>query len=263
MRLAGLLIVPVILALLIVMGAARLSSALSEPISETRKQASGLVWDGRVFTTRAAFAKWLEERGLSIQEWESRHPASPWTAAKPTRAVSSSQSQDVAPRSEQGSNWFVLALAGAVALIAGLAGAAALRHRRTAMPRRVSVHRLRDARPALPASKNGSRQVKVTAPRPSLAVAALAVQRGVEAARPRVHTVGVAAQRGVEVAAPRLENAGSAALEGLGTAAAQTAELSRRLRYEIKTERFRVGLFYVLAALFAAAIGLAVAIAAA
>ena len=252
MRLAGLLIGPVVLALLIVMGAARLSSALSEPLSEPPTHASGLVWDGRVFTTRAAFAKWLEERGLSIREWERRHPASPWATARPTQVASSSESQDAALRTEHVSNWFVLALGGAAALLVGLAGAAALRPRTIGMARRVKA--------LGPTSQNGARRVKVTAPRPSLAGAALAVQRGIEAARPRVHTAGVVAHRGVEVAGPRLESVGSATLQGLGTAVAQSAKLSRRFRYAIATERFRVALFYVFLALCSAAIGLAVAI---
>src|SRR5687767_8837340 len=115
MRLAGLLIGPVILALLIVMSAARLSSALSEPVSEPpTTQASGLVWDGRVFTTRAAFAKWLDERGLSIRAWERRHPASPWTTAKATQAAPAVERREVALPSEQESRWFVLVLGGAL-----------------------------------------------------------------------------------------------------------------------------------------------------
>ena len=122
MRLAGLLIGPVILALLIVMSAARLSSALSEPVSEPPTQASGLVWDGRVFTTRAAFAKWLDERGRSIRAWERRHPGSPWTTAKPAQVAPSAERGDVALPSAEESKWFVLALGGALALIAGITG---------------------------------------------------------------------------------------------------------------------------------------------
>jgi hypothetical protein len=250
MRLAGLLIGPVVLALLIVMGAARLSAALSEPVSEPPLHASGLVWNGRVFTTRAAFAKWLDERGLSIRAWERRHPASPWSTAQPAQAAPSAERREVPVRSDQEPTWLVLVLGAAVALIAGITGAAA-------------VHRRRVARPLRPASMNGARRVKVTALRPSLAVAAGAVQRGVvEAARPRVHTASVAAHRGIEVARPRLEGAGSAARHGLGATVSWTADLNRRLRYEIVTGRFRVAMFYVMAALFSAAIGLAVAIAA-
>lgn len=258
MRLAGLLIGPMILALLIVMGAARLSSALSEPVSEPpTQQASGLVWGGRVFTTRAEFAKWLEERGLSIQAWERRHPGSPWTTARPTQAASSTETQDVAPRSEQGATWLMLAFGGAGALLVGLAGAAALRLPWTAIAGRMKVHRLRDARPARPTSKNDPS--RAAAPRPPLAVAALAVQRGVEAARPRVHTASAAALRGVEVARPHLEVAGSTARRGVGAVVAQTAELSHELRYVMATERFRSAFFYISAALFSVGVGLAMA----
>ncbi len=258
MRLAGLVIGPAILALLIVMGAARLSSALSEPITEPPTQASGLVWDGRVFTTRAAFAKWLEARGLSIRGWERKHPGSPWSTAKPTQAASASERQDVAPRSERVSDWFVLALGGVAALLVGLAGAAVLRAQRTATPRRVVARPVPVARPARPTPTNGTKPV--TAQRPPLAVASLAVRRGVESARPRVHTAGVAARRGLEVARPRLQSAGVTARHGVGTAVAQTSELRHELRYAIATERFRVAFFYILAALFSVVIGLATTI---
>jgi hypothetical protein len=239
MRLAGLLICPVVLALLIVMGAARLSSALSEPLSEPVTQASGLVWDGRVFTTRAAFAKWLEQRGLSIREWERRHPASPWTTALPTRSASSTERQGVAPRFEQESNWFLFALGGAVALSIGFAGAAALRLPWPAMARRLRVAR--------PTSTNGAG--RGTAPRPPLAVTTLAVR-----------TASAAAQRGVEVTWPRLEGAGFAARQGFGTVVAHSAQLGHELRYGIATGRFRVAFFYIFSALFSAVIGLATAI---
>jgi hypothetical protein len=72
----------------------------------------------------------------------------------------------------------------------------------------------------------------------------------------------VAARRGVEVAKPRLESAGTTARQRVGTVAAQTVDLGLELRYALATGRFRVALFYVVAALCSAAIGLWVAIAA-
>jgi hypothetical protein len=251
MRLAGLLLGPAVLAFLI---ATALSSIVSEPSSESQSLATGLVWDGRVFTSRAEFAEWLEDRGVSIKEWERRHPASPWATAKPTETASPSHGQ------EQGSNWLVLALGGALVLIVGLAVAAVRRLRRAVRIGRVTVHRPRVGRLARPTSENGTRPTAAT--RPQLADAGLAVRRGVEAVQPRVHGAALAARRGVEVAKPRLESAGLTARQRVGTVVTQTADLGLGLRYAIATDRFRVALCYVLAALCSAAIGLAVAIAA-
>ena len=251
MRLAGLLLGPAVLAFLI---ATALSSIVSEPSSESQSQATGLVWDGRVFTSRAEFAEWLEDRGVSIKEWERRHPASPWATVKPTETASPSHEQ------EQGSNWLVLALGGAIVLIVGLAVAAVRRLRRAVRIGRVTVHRPRVGRPARPTSENGARPTAAT--RPQLADAGLAVRRGVEAVQPRVYGAALAARRGVEVAKPRLESAGLTARQRVGTVVTQTADLGLGLRYAIATDRFRVALCYVFAALCSAAIGLAVAIAA-
>ena len=251
MRLAGLLLGPAVLAFLI---ATALSSIVSETSSESQSQATGLVWDGRVFTSRAEFAEWLEDRGVSIKEWERRHPASPWAMVKPTGTASPSHGQ------EQGSNWLVLALGGAIVLIVGLAVAAVRRLRRAVRIGRVTVHRPRVGRPARPTSENGARPTAAT--RPQLADAGLAVRRGVEAVQPRVYGAALAARRGVEVAKPRLESAGLTARQRVGTVVTQTADLGLGLRYAIATDRFRVALCYVFAALCSAAIGLAVAIAA-
>jgi hypothetical protein len=250
---AGLLLGPAVLAFLI---ATALSSIVSEPSSESQSQATGLVWDGRVFTSRAEFAEWLEDRGVSIQAWERRHPSSPWATAKPTQTASPSDGQDVAPRAEQDSNWLVLALGGVLVLILGLTAAAALRLRLASG--RVMVHAPRVARPARPTSENRAKPSAAT--RPQLAGAGLAVRRGIEAVQPRVHSAALAARRGVEVAKPRLESAGLTARQRVGTASAQTVDLGLELRYAIATGRFRGALFYVLAGLCSAAIGLAVAI---
>jgi len=256
MRLAGLLIGPAVLAFLI---ATALSTVLSEPSTEPQPEATGLLWDGRVFTSRAAFAAWLEDRGLSIQEWDRKHPSSPWATATvtPTMAATPSAGQDTSSRSEQGSNWLVLALGGMVVVILGLAVAAALRLR-LATSGRVTMHRPRVARPARPTSTNGAKPT--AAARPQLAAASIAVRRGVEAVQPRVHSAAVAARRGVEGAKPRLESAGTTARQRVGTVAAQTVDLGLDLRYALATGRFRVALFYVLAALCSAAVGLWVAI---
>jgi hypothetical protein len=283
MRLAGLLIGPAVLAFLI---ATALSTILSEPSSEPQPQAAELLWDGTVFTTRAEFAEWLEDRDLSIQEWERRHPSSPWATASP------SAGEDVAAQADEGSNWLVLGLGGALVLIVGLSAAAVLLLRRS----EVTLHRPHLARPAEPMSENGARPT--AAKRQQLAVASLAVRRGVEAVQPRVHDAALAARRGVEavqprvngaalaarrgveavqprvhgaalaarrrveVAKPRLESAGLTARQRIGAVAAQTVELGLELRYALATGRFRVALFYVVAALCSAAIGLWVAIAA-
>ena len=259
MRLAGLLIGPVVLALLIVMGAARLSSALSEPFSVPPTQASGLVWDGRVFTSRAAFAKWLEERGLSIREWERRHPASPWATAKPTQAASSSESARRRAPIRAGVGWFVLALSGAAALLVGLAGAAALRHRRTAaVPPRQGSTCLRDRSACSPTPTNGrSRDCATTFSRRRGPGGAKGGRGGTASGAHRGRG-GAPGGRSGPASASRAS--GPRARQGFGTAVAQTAELSRGLRYAIATESFRVALFYVFAALCSAAIGLAVAI---
>ena len=126
-------------------------------------------------------------------------------------------------------------------------------------PRQVSPSTCRSAR--APMSKNGARRVKVHC------ATTFARRRGPGGAEGGRGGTASGTQRGRGGAAggskwPDLawRVSGPPTLQGVGTAAAQTAELSRRLRYAIATERFRVALFYVLAALCSAAIGLAVAI---
>jgi hypothetical protein len=275
MRLAGVLIGPAVLAFLIVTG---LSYVVPEPSSESQTQATGLAWSGRIFTSRAEFAQWLEERGRSYQEWNRLHPGSPWATARSTKPASASAPMTLAANADQDSNSVVVAILGAaLVLVIGLLaiGVALL------IRMKMTVDRLTD--PSLLASPtvqapltNGARSVAearplfagaghvarrgVEAALPRLESAGLAARRGVEAALPRLESAGLAARRGVEAAGPRLESAGSAARQRVEAAAAETAVVGLSVRYAIATGRLRGALFYAFAAVFSAAIGLATAI---
>jgi len=274
MRLAGVLIGPAVLAFLIVTG---LSYVVPEPSSESQTQATGLAWSGRIFTSRAEFAQWLEERGRSYQEWSRLHPGSPW-AARSTKPASASAPRTLAANADQDSNSVVVAmLGGALVLVTGLLaiGVALL------VRMKMTVDRLTDPSLLAPPSvqtplTNGARSVVearpllagagqvarrgVEAALPRLESAGLAARRGVEAALPRLESAGLAARRGVEAAGPRLENAGLAARQRVEAAAAETAVVGLSVRYAIATGRVRGALFYAFAAVFSAAIGLATAI---
>lgn len=275
MKLTGVLIGPAILAFLIVTG---LSQILPQPRPESPAQAGGLVWDGRVFTSRGEFARWLAERGRSYREWERLHPASPWVTPGSTEAAPTSRTLSSAPEGDRGSSSVVVAILGAalVLVIGLLAISAVLLVRMTMTINRVTEPRLR-ASPTDPSTlENGARSVAATRPRlvsaglavrrgveaaqPHLESAGLAARRGVEAAGPRLESAGLAARRGVEAARPRLESAGSAARRGVEAAAAETAVVGLSVRYAIATGRFRGALFYAFAAVFSAALGLATAI---
>jgi hypothetical protein len=274
MRLAGVLIGPAILAFLIVTG---LSYVVPEPSSESQTRATGLAWNGRIFTSQNEFARWLAERGRSYQEWDRLHPGSPW-ATTSTKPASASAPRTPASNAGQGSNSVVVAILGAalLVLIGLLAIGVALLVRM-----KVTVDRLMEpsllATPAVrTALANGTASVVeerpllagagqaarrgVEAALPRLESAGLAARRGVEAARPRLESAGQAARRGVEAAGPRLESASLAARQRVEAAAAETAVVGLSVRYAIATGRLRGTLFYAFAAVFSAAIGLATAI---
>ena len=118
MRLAGVLIGPAVLAFLIVTG---ISHVLPEPHSESQTQATGLTWNGRVFTSRTEFSQWLAERGQSYREWERLHPASPWATTGPTEAAATSGKLKPSPEPDRGTSSVVVAVLGAaVVLVIGL-----------------------------------------------------------------------------------------------------------------------------------------------
>lgn len=207
MRLAGVLLGPAILAFLIVTG---LSYIVREPSSESQTQATGVAWDGRVFTSRQEFARWLAERGGSYQEWNRLHPRSPWATTRTAKAASASAAPKPAPEAERGSNSVVVAiLAAALVLVIGLlAIAAALLVRMKVTINRLTEPPLR-ALPTVPSTlPNGARSVEAT--RPRLAVAGLAARRRVEAARPHLVSAGLVVRRGVDATRPRLVRAGLA-----------------------------------------------------
>lgn len=258
MRLAGVLIGPAILAFAIVTG---LSYLVPETSPEPLTAPTGLAWSGRVFKDRVEFARWLQVRGVSYEQWSRLHPGSPWAA--PRRAEPASAS---APRtltaSSTARDWdsvVVAALGAALVLISGLLAIGCVvlvRMKRTVD--RFAEPSLLAPRPAPVSSENGASS-PAQAP-PLLIGAGGAARREIESAKPRIESARLAARRTVEVARPRLQSAGLAARQGVGTAVAQTAELGHELRYAIATERLRVAFFYIFAALLSTVIGLATAI---
>jgi hypothetical protein len=275
MRLAGVLIGPAILAFLIVTG---LSYIVPEPSSESKTQATGLAWNGRIFANQGEFARWLAERGRSYQEWDRLHPGSPWATTRSTKPASASAPRALASNPEQGSNSVVVAILGAalVLVIGLLAIGVALLVRMKITVDRLTEPSLRASPAVATPLTNGARSVVearplfagagqaarrgVEAALPRLESAGLAARRGVEAALPRLESAGQAARRGVEAAGPRLESASLAARERVEAAAAETAVVGKSFRYALETGRFQGALFYTFAALFSAAIGLATAI---
>lgn len=50
----------------------------SEPVPSSTP-VTGMAWGGHVFTSKRAFAAFLEARGVSYEVWAARHPgAAPW-----------------------------------------------------------------------------------------------------------------------------------------------------------------------------------------
>jgi hypothetical protein len=75
--------------------------------------ASGIVWHGQTFATRAAFARWLRSEGLTYRAWARSHPVGAGLA-----------------RSQEHSGWDPGVLAGIAALLGALAlGVAFIRRR--------------------------------------------------------------------------------------------------------------------------------------
>jgi hypothetical protein len=75
--------------------------------------ASGIVWHGQTFATRAAFARWLRSEGLTYRAWARSHPVGAGLA-----------------RSQEHSGWDPGVLAGIAALLGALAlGVAFVRRR--------------------------------------------------------------------------------------------------------------------------------------
>jgi hypothetical protein len=280
MRLAGVLIGPAILAFLIVTG---LSYVVPEPRSESQTQAAGLAWSGRIFTSRAEFARWLDQRGGSYEEWSRLHPGSPWATPRPTTeatepAPEASGSRTLAANAETSSDSMLVAVLGAaLVLVIGLLAigvALLVRMKMTVdrlmepsvfaprtlpMPSGNGAKSVIEARPRLGGAGQAARR-GVEAALPRIESAGSAARRGVEAAGPRLESASLVARRGVEAALPRIESAGSAAIRGVEAAAAETLAVGGFVRYAIATGRMRGALLYAFAAVFSAAIGLATAI---
>jgi hypothetical protein len=279
MRLAGVLIGPAILAFLIVTG---LSYVVPEPRSESQTQAAGLAWSGRIFTSREEFARWLDERGRSYEEWNRLHPGSPWSTVRPTTRSAApapaSEPRTLAVNAEQSSNSMLVAILGAaLVLVIGLLaiGVALLVRMKMTVDRLMEPSVFAPRTVSMP-SGNGASSGTGAGPRlggvgqaarrgveaalPRFESAGSAARRGVEAAGPRLESASLVARRGVEATLPRLESAGLAARRGVEVAAAETAAVGGFVRWAFMTGRMRGALLYAFAAVFSAAIGLATAI---
>jgi hypothetical protein len=61
-----------------------------------RHPPSTIVWDGRVFLSRARLEVWLKSRGVNYREWARRHPPAVATADHSEAASSGRQARTVA-----------------------------------------------------------------------------------------------------------------------------------------------------------------------
>src|SRR5688572_17788219 len=80
----ALIVSPALLPIVIVVAMER----RAEPLDPPSGRPTALFWADRFFVSKGQFASWLEDRGVTYQEWVSRHPgASPWgrRAASPVR----------------------------------------------------------------------------------------------------------------------------------------------------------------------------------
>lgn len=75
MRLVVALVGPALLAVVFMESATFVANRSAE-----RPPPQRLEWAGRVFTSEAAFERWLAARGRSYEVWRERHPESPWSA---------------------------------------------------------------------------------------------------------------------------------------------------------------------------------------
>ena len=258
MRLAGVLIGPAILAFLIVTG---LSHVVPETRAEPVAQPTGLAWSGRIFKDSAAFARWLQVRGVSYEEWSRLHPGSPWAAPRPAESasVSAPRTLSARPSGEDTSSVVVAILGGALVLVSGLLaiGVAVL------VRMKMTIDRLAEpsvvASPAPPSRAVNGVGSHAEA-RLILVGAGEAARRGVEAAIPKLENARLAARRTVAAAGPRFESAGLAARRGVEVAAAETAAVAFSVQYAMAVGRFRSALLYAFAGVFGAAVGVAIAI---
>lgn len=76
MRLLVALLGPAVLAVALMEAASHVVA--DESADGPRTAPLGLAWAGRVFWSEREFARWLEVRGHSYEEWSRRHPGSPW-----------------------------------------------------------------------------------------------------------------------------------------------------------------------------------------
>ena len=258
MRLAGVLIGPAILAFLIVTG---LSHVVPETRAEPVTQPTGLAWSGRIFKDRAEFARWLQVRGVSYEQWSRLHPGSPWATPRPAESASASEPRtlSVRPSGEDTSSVVVAILGGALVLVCGLLaiGVALLVRMRMTIDRLAEPSVAASAAPLARAVNGAGSHAE---PRATLVGAGEAARRGVEAAMPKLESARLAARRTVAAAGPRFESAGLAARRGVEMAAAETAAVGLSVQYAIAMGRLRSALFYAFAGVLGAAVGVAIAI---
>lgn len=259
MRLAGVLIGPAILAFLIVTG---LSQVVPGPSAEPLTQPTGLTWSGRVFRDRIEFARWLQVRGVSYEEWSRLHPGSPWAMPRPAESATAAAPRTLSARPTGGdSDSAVVAILGAaLVLVSGLLAIGLVLLVRMKM----TVDRLAEpsllalpAPPPAPATNGAGSHAEV---RTVLLGAGAAARRGVEAAMPKLESARLAARRTVAATGPRFESAGEAARRGVEVAAAETAAVSLSVQYAMAGGRGRSALLYAVAGVLGAVVGVAIAI---
>lgn len=246
MKLLAALIVPA--AILIAIAA--FETGILSPAPSNRA-ASGIVWRGSTFATRADFARWLRSRGIRYEVWARRHPSLAGVAANRNARPSTRAASKTTHAGQNGSDWTVQTLGGgAVVFLAGLGvGVLLVRRRQPAASGASATSIDLSARRSVRSTERAARLVLGAAERarPYLSVAKSSVATGVENGTKLLGALG----RG---AAPAAGAGGRLLLR----CATSTAVVSRRVAaasaHEVRRRPSEFG-WYLASGLLAAAIG--------
>jgi hypothetical protein len=172
-RTLGIIVASIVLPALLPIVIVAAMTRHAEPLEPPSGHSTALYWADRLFASKAEFAVWLENRGVSYRQWVARHPgASPWERrAAPTATAGRAASMDrraneERPFGDRLRSWLgavrSAAVPAAVVLLAGLLVALLARSRRTLAA---------FVREALEATRALAERVGRARVRPALAVA--------------------------------------------------------------------------------------------
>jgi hypothetical protein len=123
MKVLAILVVPAVIVLGLAFAETQI---LSSPPS--RAHATGIVWGGRTFVSRAQFSHWLRARHVRYRAWARRHPAR--SGIKPRRHVQRATRPTRAPHADHRSGWPLGTVGGAAAVLAVLSALVVVSRRR-------------------------------------------------------------------------------------------------------------------------------------